>query len=141
MTYYLISVKELFYHMKKLSHEALIMPASSLKEQFNNRAAELAAKADNIEDFEAALAPVLEGHGFRDLSHYWEEKAQLLAILSGGRPPQIPFKHRRRTPEDDQKILEMSQKGVRSIDIAKTLGLSQNTVCNVRKMLRDQKKL
>lgn len=112
-----------------------------ITETIKERLREINERAQRIESFERDLERLLSKHGFSDILEYWRERADILGVSPRGGPHAPRFKHRRRTPEDDERILELTKEGRGSGEIAHRLGLSQSTVCNVRKMLRDQKRL
>jgi len=114
---------------------------AGLIDKFEKRTAELRERVETIERCEEGLQQVLRQHGFKDINAYWNEKADIMAALTGGKPRRVPFKHQRRTPEIDKEILRRSKLGQGSGRIANELNLSQSTVCNVRKMFRDQRLL
>lgn len=99
--------------------------------------AQIEAEIQHFKETEAKLQAVVSKAGFRNLKEFLRAKRNLVARLKGQRP----IKYRRRTPEDEERILAMTGEGRKTKEIARELGLAPNTVSNVKKVLRDKGKL
>lgn len=109
--------------------------AKELSELLERHQSGLKEQVEHFIQFEAKLGELLEAYGFQDIRDFRRKKTHLSAKIRGKNKS---VQYRRRTPEDVEKIREMTLKGRGTTEIARKLELAPNTVTNVKRMLKKE---
>lgn len=121
-----------------MARETVNWPPSEKYAAWKKRQESLSLRIKLMERFELKLNELLTENGYTTYEDYLRDNANLVAEMAGKPPPKDLQSHRRRTKEDEQEILELVKAGVRNKDIARRLGFAENTISNVKKVLKDR---